>query len=138
MSDNWEIGKKKNKGIAKGVEYCVLVGVISGQQTEELVNEYLDELEFLTFTAGGKVVKRFTQKLEYPNPKTFVGTGKLDEIKTFIDNNNIQTVIFDDELMPSQLRNIEKILECKILDRTNLILDIFAQRAQTSYARTQV
>ena len=122
----------------KKIEDVVLIGIITQQQNEEKSNEYLDELEFLTFTAGGKVVKRFTQKLEYPNPKTFVGTGKLDEIKTFIDNKKIQTVIFDDELMPSQLRNIEKILECKILDRTNLILDIFAQRAQTSYARTQV
>ena len=119
-------------------ENVILIGVITQEQDEEKSKEYLDELEFLTFTAGGKVVKRFTQKLEYPNPKTFVGTGKLDEVKNYIDNNNIQTVIFDDELMPSQLRNIEKLLECKVLDRTNLILDIFAQRAQTSYARTQV
>jgi len=119
-------------------ENVILIGVITQEQDEEKSKEYLDELDFLTITAGGKVVKRFTQKLDYPNPKTFVGTGKLDEIKTYIDNNNIQTVIFDDELMPSQLRNIEKLLECKVLDRTNLILDIFAQRAQTSYARTQV
>ena len=119
-------------------ENVILIGVITQEQDEDKSKEYLDELDFLTITAGGKVVKRFTQKLDYPNPKTFVGTGKLDEIKTYIDNNNIQTVIFDDELMPSQLRNIEKLLECKVLDRTNLILDIFAQRAQTSYARTQV
>ena len=119
-------------------ENVILIGVITQEQDEDKSKEYLEELDFLTITAGGKVVKRFTQKLDYPNPKTFVGTGKLDEIKIYIDNNNIQTVIFDDELMPSQLRNIEKLLECKVLDRTNLILDIFAQRAQTSYARTQV
>ena len=120
------------------IEDVVLIGVITNQQDEEKSKEYLDELEFLTFTAGGKAVKRFTQRLDFPNPKTFLGKGKLEEVKNYIDKNNIQTVIFDDELFPSQLRNIEKILECKILDRTNLILDIFAQRAQTSYARTQV
>jgi len=120
------------------IENVVLIGVISGQQNEEKSKEYLDELEFLTFTAGGKVIKRFTQKLDFPNPKTFIGKGKLDEIKRFVDDKNISTVIFDDELMPSQLRNIEKVLETKVLDRTNLILDIFAKRAQTSYARTQV
>jgi len=120
------------------IEDVVLIGVITGQQNEEKSKEYLDELEFLTFTAGGKAVKRFTQRLDFPNPKTFLGKGKLEEVKNYIDANGIETVIFDDELFPSQLRNIEKILECKILDRTNLILDIFAQRAQTSYARTQV
>ena len=120
------------------IENVVLIGVITSQQDEEKSQEYLDELEFLAFTAGGTVKKRFTQKLEYPNPKTFLGTGKLDEVKQYIDDNDIETVIFDDELSPGQLRNIEKILEHKVLDRTNLILDIFAQRAQTSYARTQV
>jgi len=120
------------------IEDVVLIGIITGQQNEEKSKEYLDELEFLTYTAGGKAVKRFTQKLDFPNPKTFVGSGKLGEVKEYIENNNIETVIFDDELNPSQLRNIEKVLDCKILDRTNLILDIFAQRAQTSYARTQV
>ena len=120
------------------IENVVLIGVITSQQDEEKSKEYLDELEFLAFTAGGTVKKRFTQKLDYPNPKTFIGTGKLDEVKQYIDNNNIETIIFDDELSPGQLRNIEKILEEKVLDRTNLILDIFAQRAQTSYARTQV
>ena len=124
--------------INSDIENVVLIGVITGQQNEEKSKEYLDELEFLTLTAGGNVVKRFTQKLDFPNPKTFIGTGKLNEVKEFIHANDIQTVIFDDELFPSQLRNIEKILETKILDRTNLILDIFAQRAQTSYARTQV
>ncbi len=120
------------------IEDVVLIGVITGQQDETKSKEYLDELEFLTFTAGGTVKKRFTQKMEIPNPKTFIGTGKLDEVKRYINEHHIQTTIFDDELSPGQLRNIEKILECKILDRTNLILDIFAQRAQTSYAKTQV
>ncbi len=120
------------------IENVVLVGVITKEQNELKSKEYLDELEFLTYTAGGSVIKRFTQRLEYPNPKTFIGIGKLGEVKDFIGEMKVKTVIFDDELNPSQLRNIEKILECKILDRTNLILDIFAQRAQTSYAHTQV
>ncbi len=120
------------------IEKVVLVGVITKEQDEEKSREYLDELEFLTYTAGGEVEKRFTQKLEYPNPKTFIGSGKLEEVKEFIRDHKIDTVIFDDELNPAQLRNIEKFLDCKVLDRTNLILDIFAQRAQTSYARTQV
>ncbi len=120
------------------IEKVVLVGVITKEQDEEKSREYLDELEFLTYTAGGEVEKRFTQKLEYPNPKTFIGSGKLEEVREFIKEHKIDTVIFDDELNPAQLRNIEKFLDCKVLDRTNLILDIFAQRAQTSYARTQV
>jgi len=119
-------------------EKTVLIGVISQGQNEEKSNEYLDELEFLTYTAGGEVLKRFTQKIDKPNPKTFIGTGKIEEIREFIEANDIGSVIFDDELTPGQQKNIEKILECKILDRTTLILDIFAQRAQTSYARTQV
>jgi len=126
--------EKRNSNI----ENVVLVGVITKEQNELKSKEYLDELEFLTYTAGGAVIKRFTQRLEYPNPKTFIGTGKLAEVKDFIDDNKVKTVIFDDELNPAQLRNIEKFLDCKILDRTNLILDIFAQRAQTSYAYTQV
>ncbi|TPV34819.1 GTPase HflX [Paucihalobacter ruber] len=120
------------------LERVVLVGIINKQQDEEKSKEYLDELEFLTYTAGGEVIKRFVQKMDMPNPKTFIGTGKMDEVKQFVDDNDIGTVIFDDELSPAQERNISKILNCKILDRTNLILDIFAQRAQTSYARTQV
>jgi GTP-binding protein HflX len=119
-------------------ERTVIVGIVTQNQSEEKLNEYLDELEFLTFTAGGEVIKRFSQKLERPNPKTFLGTGKMEEINLFIKEKNISTVIFDDELSPSQQKNISKILDCKILDRTNLILDIFAQRAETSYARTQV
>ena len=119
-------------------EKVVLIGVITQHQDIEQSNEYLDELEFLTLTAGGVAVKRFTQNLETPNPKTFIGTGKLNEVNDYLIANNIETAIFDDELSSSQLRNIEKVLNCKVLDRTNLILDIFASRAQTSYARTQV
>jgi len=119
-------------------EKSVIVGIITQNQSEEKLNEYLDELEFLTFTAGGQVVKRFSQKMDKPNPKTFLGTGKIEEIHYFVKENGISTIIFDDELTPSQQKNISKIIDCKILDRTNLILDIFAQRAETSYARTQV
>lgn len=120
------------------LEEAVLIGVVTQNQDEEKANEYLDELDFLTLTAGGKAVKRFVQKLDMPNPKTFIGTGKLDEVKDFMEQHNVETAIFDDELSAAQLRNIEKVLNCKVLDRTNLILDIFASRAQTSYARTQV
>ncbi len=120
------------------LEKTVLVGIVTQNQSEDKLREYLDELEFLTFTAGGEVVRRFSQKLDKPNPKTFLGTGKMEEIEQYIRANNIATVIFDDELSPSQQKNIGKILDCKVLDRTNLILDIFAQRAETSYARTQV
>jgi len=120
------------------LEKVVLIGIVTKDQDEQTSKEYLDELEFLTFTAGGKVVKRFTQKLDMPNPKTFIGSGKMNDVQNFVKENEIGTVIFDDELSPAQERNISKILNCKILDRTNLILDIFAQRAQTSYARTQV
>tara|TARA_A100001391_G_scaffold88146_1_gene58381 strand:- start:501 stop:1712 length:1212 start_codon:yes stop_codon:yes gene_type:complete len=119
-------------------EKAVLIGLITQFQDEEKSNEYLDELEFLAYTAGGEVLKRFTQKMEVPNPKTFIGTGKLEEVKNFVDEHEVGVAIFDDELSPAQQKNIEKILQCKIIDRTNLILDIFAQRAQTSYARTQV
>ncbi|MFV8358936.1 GTPase HflX [Flavobacterium sp. LS1P3] len=120
-------------------EKTAIVGIVTQNQSEEKLNEYLDELEFLTFTAGGQVVKRFSQKMERPNPKTFVGTGKIEEIHLFVKENDISTLVFDDELSPSQQKNISKIItECKILDRTHLILDIFAQRAETSYARTQV
>ena len=119
-------------------ERTVVVGIVTQNQSEEKLIEYLDELDFLTFTAGGEVVKRFWQKMERPNPKTFLGTGKMDEIALYAKENNISSVIFDDELSPSQQKNISKIVECKVLDRTNLILDIFAQRAETSYARTQV
>ena len=119
-------------------EKTVIVGIITQNQSEDKLTEYLDELEFLTFTAGGEVIKRFFQKMERPNPKTFLGTGKMDEINHYIKQNKVSTVIFDDELSPSQQKNITKLLDCKVLDRTNLILDIFAQRAESSYAKTQV
>jgi GTP-binding protein HflX len=120
------------------VEKAVLVGVVTKGQDDNLLKEYLDELAFLAETAGVLAVERFTQKLEYPNPKTFVGKGKMEEILAYVQHNEIDVVIFDDELSPSQLRNIERVLEVKILDRSNLILDIFATRAQTAHARTQV
>ena len=120
------------------LEETILIGVITNEQREEKAKEYLSELAFLTTTAGGQVHKTFTQKLKMPNPKTFIGEGKVNEVKDYIIKNKIQTVIFDDELTPTQERNISKIFNCKILDRTNLILDIFAQRAKTSYAKTQV
>ena len=119
-------------------ERAVLVGLVTQNQDESKLKEYMDELEFLAFTAGATVDKRFTQKLTQPDSKTFVGSGKALEIKEYVKENGIGTVIFDDELSPSQLKNLEREMEVKILDRTNLILDIFAQRAQTSYARTQV
>ena len=120
------------------MENTVLVGIVTKDQGVEKSKDYLDELDFLTITAGGIVIKRFVQKMNMPNPKTFIGSGKISEIKDFIIDNNISTVIFDDELSPTQERNISKIFNCKVLDRTNLILDIFAQRATTSYAKTQV
>lgn len=119
-------------------EKAILIGLITQNQDEDKAIEYLDELEFLTYTAGGEVLKRFMQKMQKPNPKTFIGTGKLEEVRKFVEENEIGSAIFDDELSPAQQKNIEKILKCKIIDRTNLILDIFAQRAQTSYASTQV
>src|SRR5680860_306318 len=119
-------------------EKVVLIGIVTKDQDEDKLTEYLDELEFLTYTAGGEVVKRFTQKMAKPDPKTFMGSGKINEVKEFIEANEIGTAIFDDELSPSQQKNIQKILDIKVLDRTTLILDIFAQRAQSSYARTQV
>ncbi len=119
-------------------EKVVLIGVINSRQSPEKVEEFLDELEFLTLTAGGTVLRRFVQRMEQPHPKTFIGTGKMEEVLEFVKEEEIGSVIFDDELSPAQQNHIEKLLRCKILDRTGLILDIFAQRAQTSYARTQV
>ena len=119
-------------------ESCVLVGVITSEISEETAQEHLDELEFLAETAGAMAIEKFTQKLPYPNPRTYVGTGKLEEIKLYIKAADVELVIFDDELSPSQLRNIERELQCKVLDRTILILDIFASRARTFHAKTQV
>ena len=120
------------------LENTVIVGIINIRQDQTQSKEYLDELAFLAYTAGGMVLKRFIQKMRIPNPKTFIGSGKMSEVEHFVSENEVTTVVFDDELTPAQQGNIEKILRCKILDRTGLILDIFAQRAQTSYARTQV
>jgi GTP-binding protein HflX len=119
-------------------EKAVLIGMLNQYQQESDVKEFLDELAFLTETAGGNPVRTFVQKLDAPNASTFVGSGKLNEIETYVKENEIDMVIFDDDLTATQLRNLEKTLECKILDRTNLILDIFAKRAKTSYAKTQV
>ena len=124
--------------VEKTEEYCLLVGVISSDITEEIAIEHIDELEFLAETAGAITKHRILQKLPFPNPKTYVGTGKLEEIKQCIHALNLELVIFDDELSPSQLRNIESELQCKVLDRTILILDIFASRAQTFHSKTQV
>ncbi|MDE6334327.1 MAG: GTPase HflX, partial [Muribaculaceae bacterium] len=119
-------------------ERAVLVGLINDNQDEAKVKEYLDELEFLADTAGAATVGRFTQRLDYPNPRTFVGKGKLEEIRQYVEAHDAGMVIFDDELTPKQVSNIERELQVKILDRTSLILDIFARRAQTAHAKTQV
>ena len=133
-----KMSKKQLFDTAKKQETAILIGMINQHQDEKKVKEYMDELAFLTETAGAIPVKRFTQKMDKPDSATFLGSGKINEIKIFIKENEINIAIFDDELSPSQLRNIEKILECRILDRSNLILDIFAARAQTAHARTQV
>lgn len=119
-------------------ETVILIGVSTREVDIDRINEYLDELAFLVDTAGGLVIKRFIQNLETPNPKTFVGAGKLEEIAAYVEENKIKIAVFDDELSPSQIRNIERELKCTVLDRTNLILDIFAKRARTAHARTQV
>ena len=119
-------------------EKAILIGIINSVQSETIVNDYLNELSFLTETAGGHVSKRFIQRVDKPNPKTFIGSGKIIEIQNYCIKNDIGSVIFDDELSPTQQLNLEKILRSKIIDRTGLILDIFAQRAKTSYAKNQV
>ena len=123
---------------SSSLERTVLVGIITLEQPKSILQEYLNELNFLTYTAGGTVVKRFTQKMDSPDSKTFLGKGKMEELYSYIKIHDINSVIFDDELSPAQQSNIEKQLKCKIVDRTGLILDIFAQRATTSYARNQV
>lgn len=128
----------KNIETKKIAEKVVLIGIINREQNEFQVKEYLDELEFLAKTAGALTKMKFTQKLDHPNPRTFIGSGKFTEIKRYIEENEIDIAIFDDELSPSQYKNIEKEFKCKILDRTNLILDIFAKRAKTAHAKTQV
>jgi GTP-binding protein HflX len=132
------MGKVKIFDTAKKQEEAVIVGVVNKDQRLEQAEEYLEELSFLAHTAGAVVKKQFLQKLNYPNPRTFIGEGKLQEIEEFVTQNEIDIVIFDDELSPSQLRNLEKVLKCKILDRSNLILDIFASRAKSAQAKYQV
>ncbi|MBK7807898.1 MAG: GTPase HflX [Saprospiraceae bacterium] len=139
MSDAWKVGKEDKKGILKDQEYCILVGVITKDENEAQVLEYLDELDFLATTAGAITKKVFTQRMPHPNVKTFVGSGKLDEIKDYIDRNeNITLAIFDDDLTGKQNGFLEEYLKVKIVDRSTLILDIFAERAQTAQAKTQV
>lgn len=137
---NWNVGdQNKGKGLKKETEYAILVGVIHGMQTAERVKEYMDELEFLAMTAGAKTIKRFTQKLNNPDRRTFVGKGKLQEILEYVESHEaITMVIFDDDLTGKQVGILEEALKVKIIDRSTLILDIFANRAQTSQAKTQV
>lgn len=137
--NNFNIGEEVGKGLRKETEYAILVGVIQRDQTEEQVTEYLDELEFLALTAGAKTVRRYTQKLNSPDRRTFVGKGKLEEIQTYVkDHEEISMVIFDDDLSGKQVSILEETLKVKIIDRSTLILDIFARRAQTAQAKTQV
>lgn len=140
MSKGWNVGEKKD--LLKGTEFtpesAVLVGLIQNDQTDELIEEYLDELEFLALTAGARTVRRFTQRLPHPDRRTFVGKGKMEEIKDYIETHDIDLVIFDDDLSGKQTNILEQELKRKIVDRSSLILDIFAARAQTAQAKTQV
>ena len=139
MAHDWTIGTKDKKGLKQNKEYAILVGVVRQLQTEEEVEEYLDELEFLALTAGAKTRKRYIQKLSQPDKRTFVGKGKLEEIKEYIDaHEEVSMVIFDDDLSGKQVNILEEFLKLKIVDRSTLILDIFASRAQTAQAKTQV
>lgn len=138
MSDNWNIGKVSKKGLAQEEEKAIIVGVILPDQTEDQIRDYLDEMEFLALTAGAKTTKRFVQKLGRPDKRTFVGKGKLEEIAQYVEANEIDLVIFDDDLTGKQTNIIEEELKVKIIDRSSLILDIFASRAQTAQAKTQV
>jgi GTP-binding protein HflX len=128
----------EKKKLIEQEEKAVLVGLVHKDQTEPQVQEYLDELAFLASTAGAVSVKRFTQKLQHPDSRTFVGKGKLEEIRKYIEGKDIRIVIFDDELSGAQINNIEKVLDAKTIDRSDLILDIFARRAKTAQAKAQV
>jgi GTP-binding protein HflX len=140
MDQGWNVGaSSEQKGLAREIEQVILVGVITRDQTEETITEYLDELEFLALTAGAKTVKRFVQKMDHPNRRTFVGKGKMEEIGEYIEMHEaITAVIFDDDLSGKQTNILEEELKVKIIDRSSLILDIFARRAQTAQAKTQV
>lgn len=137
MSQGWDLGSA-NERLTKGAETAVLVGLITKEQSEEQVEEYMDELEFLTLTAGARTVKRFTQKKSTPDPHSFIGKGKLNSIASYVKKNDIDLVVFDDDLSASQVNNIEKKTKVKAVDRSSLILDIFAKRAKTAQAKTQV
>ena len=134
----WNLGSDRKKGIKKEIETAILVGLVSQNQTKEQAEEYMDELEFLALTAGAKTVKRFVQKLQHPHKSTFVGKGKVEEIELYIEHHEIDMVIFDDDLTGKQTNILEEIFKVKIIDRSTLILDIFASRAQTAQAKTQV
>ena len=139
MGNDWNLGEKKKKGLQKVIEDAVLIGLIHQNQTELQVQEYLDELEFLAMTAGAKTLRRFVQKLPHPDRRTFIGKGKLEEVKEYIDDHeSVSMVIFDDDLTGKQVSILEEFLKVKIIDRSSLILDIFAGRAQTAQAKTQV
>ncbi len=138
MSDSWDVGKKKKSGLNKGTENAVLVAIVRRNQDREEVREYLDELEFLALTAGANSVKRFVQALDHPNSRTFIGEGKAIEISEYIENNEVDLVIFDDDLTAKQTNILEEMFKRKIIDRSTLILDIFANRARTAQAQTQV
>ncbi len=138
MSDQWQIGKQKSSGLAKKKENAVLVGLARKDQSKELVQEYLDELEFLAQTAGAVAKKVFIQQLDHPHPRTFIGSGKAEEISEYIEDNEIDLIIFDDDLTAKQTGILEEIFKRKIIDRSSLILDIFAARAQTAQSKTQV
>lgn len=139
MANEWNLGQKDQKGLVKQTEYAILIGLITRDQTEEQVVEYLDELEFLALTAGAETKKRVMQKLPHPDSKTFIGKGKLQEVADYIEENeDINMVIFDDDLTGKQVSILEEELKVKIIDRSSLILDIFASRAQTAQAKTQV
>lgn len=139
MGNDWNIGKQENVGLKKKTEYAVLIGLIHKNQTETQVEEYLNELEFLALTAGAKSLKRFIQKLPHPDPRTFIGKGKLEEVREYIEKREeINMLIFDDDLSGKQVSILEEKLKVKIVDRSSLILDIFASRAQTAQAKTQV
>ena len=139
MAQEWDLGQKQKLGLRRETEYAVTVGLIRRGQTEEQVNEYLDELEFLALTAGAKTIQRFTQKLDSPDNKTFIGSGKAAEIAEYVKNHEeVTMVIFDDDLSGKQTGVLEERMKVKIIDRSSLILDIFANRAQTAQAKTQV
>jgi GTP-binding protein HflX len=139
IDDNkWNVGEKEKRGLNKRKETAIIIAIMRQNQSEEQVNEYLDELEFLAETAGAKIKKKFIQKLQHPNQQTFVGSGKIMEIFEYVDKHKIDLAIFDDDLSGKQTNNIEEALKCKILDRSTLILDIFASRAKSAQARTQV